>query len=199
LAWIPCGIAAAVRPAPYLIAPIVFASWTGWRVPSDVLALKSSQVDLDAGEVTRWGRGTSKAPKHVVFPFAVVPELKAMLLEQREATTALERATASVIPTVFHHRGKPIRDLYGAWRAACCVTGIPWRRPHDLRRMAARRLRTLGLDDRDISELVGWSSVQIVGRYLGRDPAGVRERFQARLAESATASGTIPARKPVER
>jgi integrase len=189
----------AVKARPWLVPPILFASWTGWRLPSDVATLTWRQVDFDAGEVTRWSRGTSKAPRHVVFPFSVVPELKAMLFEQREATTALERATASVIPTVFHHRGKPIRDLYGAWRAACRVTGVPGRRPHDLRRMAARRLRTLGMDDRDISELIGWSSVQMVGRYLGRDPAGVRERFQARLAESGSESGTIPTRKESER
>jgi len=184
----------AVRPAPYLIAPIVFASWTGWRVPSDVLALKWSQVDLDAGEVTRWSRGTSKAHESIVFPVNAIPELEAVLAEQRERTTALEKATGRIIPLVFHHHGgQPIRDPYGAWHAACGAAGMPDRVPHDLRRMAARRLRALGMSDRDIAELCGWRTVAMVQRYLGRDPKGVAARLRARLAESGGRSRTWPA------
>jgi len=85
----------AVRPAPHLIAPIVFASWTGWRIPSDVLTLKWSQVDLDAGEVTRWSRGTSKAHESIVFPVNAIPELEAVLAEQREHTRRWRRPQAA--------------------------------------------------------------------------------------------------------
>jgi integrase len=184
----------AVAPAPYLVAPIVFASWTGWRVPSDVLTLRWAQVNQDTGEVTRWSRGTSKAEHHVVFPFAAVPELAAMLAEQRERTTALEKATGRIIPYVFHHHGGwPIRDPYAAWRTACRLAGVPGRVLHDLRRTAARRLRALGMSDRDIAELVGWRTVAMVERYLGRDPKGVADRLRTRFAESGGRSRTWPA------
>jgi integrase len=189
-----CPTGPAVKPAPYLVAPIVFAAWTGWRVPSDVLTLRWSQVDLAAGEVTRWSRGTSKAEHHVVYPFGAIPELAGLLAEQRERTTALEKATGRIVSHVFHHRGgQPIRDLYAAWRTACRIAGVPGRRPHDLRRTAARRLRALGMSDRDIAELVGWGTVAMVERYLGKDPKGVAARLRARLVDSGRSSRTWPA------
>jgi len=59
--------------------------------------------------------------------------------------------------------------------------------------MAARRLRALGMSDRDIAELCGWRTVAMVQRYLGRDPKGVADRLRARLAESGGRSRTRPA------
>jgi integrase len=173
-----------VEAQPDLVAPILFAAWTGWRMVSDVFTLQWSQVDFKAGTVTRWSRGTSKAGRHVVFPFAVVPALAALLDAQRERTSMLEKVTARIVPHVFHRGGEPIRDFYHAWRAACGRAGVPGRIPHDLRRTAARRLRTLGLSDRDIAEICGWDTVVMVERYLGRDPAGVAERLRVRLAEA---------------
>lgn len=32
--------------------PMTFAYWTGWRIKKEILALRWSQVDLDAGSVT---------------------------------------------------------------------------------------------------------------------------------------------------
>jgi len=175
-----------VEKQPDLVPPIVFSGWTGWRMRSDVFTLQWSQVDFEAGTVTRWSRGTSKAGRHVVFPFAAVPALAALLHEQRERTSALERETARIIPHVFHRDGKVIRDFYTAWRGACRRAGAAGRIPHDLRRTAARRLRTLGMSDRDIAEICGWDTVEMVSRYLGRDPAGVAERLRLKMAEADT-------------
>ena len=71
---------------------------------------------------------------------------------------------------------------------------MPGRRPHDLRRTAARTLRGLGMSDRDIAEACGWETIQMVTRYLGRDPSGVAERLRARLAEAD--SCTVYAHEP---
>ena len=183
------------RAQPELVPPVLFAAMTGWRLPSDVLTLRWSQVDLAAGTVTRWARGTSKARKHVVFPFDAMPDLKAMLKRQREVTTALERETGRIIPFVLHRGlGKPIRDAYAGWRAACRRAGVPGRRPQDLRRTGARSLRALGMSDRDIAELCGWETVEMVSRYLGRDPAGVAERLRSRVPESGARTRTIHGR-----
>jgi integrase len=151
--------------------------------------LQSTPLGVSSG-VTRWSRGTSKAHEHVVSPIDAGPDLKALLERQREATSALERATGTIIPLVFHRQGRPIRSLHAAWTAACRRAGIPHLVPHDLRRTAARSLRALGMSDRDIAELVGWRTTAMVARYLGRDPAGVAERLRRRVAESASRSGT---------
>jgi len=185
------GMDAGVKAQPDLAPPVLFAGVTGWRMKSDVLPLRWTQVDLAAGIVTRWSRGTSKARRHVVFPIDAVPELKEMLERQREATTALERQTSRVIPQVFHRRGRPIKDLRAAWDDACTGAGLPGRWQLDLRRTAARRLRSLGMSDRDIAELVGWEGTEMVTRYLGRDPAGVAERLRVKVAESQTRTRTI--------
>jgi integrase len=177
----------ALKAVPELVAPIRFAATTGWRLSSDVFPLRWSQVDLDAGTVTRWSRDSVKATETVVFPFGVVPELRALLHRQRELTSDLERASGRIVPWVFHRAdGSPIRWCYTSWRKACSAAGIPGRVPHDLRRFAARTLRTLGLSDRDIAEAVGWRTTAMVGRYLGRDPQGVAERLAAALSERGT-------------
>jgi integrase len=182
-----------VKPQPDLVPVVVFAATTGWRVKSDILPLRWSAIDFEAGVVTRTGRGTSKAAHSIVFPFGVVPELAALLQQQRARTTALERQTSTVIPTVFHRRGAPIKTIHKAWAAATRRAGLAGRWPHDLRRAAARRLRSLGLSDRDLSELIGWDTIEMVSRYLGRDPGGVAERLKQRLAEAEQSSRTRPA------
>ena len=157
---------------------------------SEVLKLEWRQVDLDAGTVSL-AIHTTKSGEPRVFPFGVVPRLAALLQEQREATTALERATGTMIPLVFHRHGGPIRSMHTAWTAACRRAGVPGRVPHDLRRTAARALRTLGMSDRDIAEACGWETIEMVTRYLGRDPSGVAERLRLRVAESAPHFCTI--------
>jgi integrase len=76
-----------------------------------------------------------------------------------------------------------MKYVHAAWTAACNRAGLPGRWPHDLRRTGARRLRALGLSDRDIAELCGWETIEMVSRYLGKDPAGVAARLRTKMAE----------------
>jgi integrase len=175
----------AVKAHPDLVPPILFAAMTGWRMRSEVLKLTWRQVDFAAGTVSL-AINTTKSGQPRVFPFGVVPRLAALMREQRERTTALERATGQIVPWVFHRRGEPIINMHMAWRAACKRAGVAGRVPHDLRRTAARALRALGMSDRDIAEACGWETIEMVTRYLGRDPSGVAERLRARVAESSS-------------
>jgi integrase len=99
-----------------------------------------------------------------------------------------------VAPTLVFTRenGAPIVNYAQAFEAACKACGLD-RVPHDLRRTAARRWRTLGLSDRDVAEVVGWRTVTVVSRSLGTDPAGVSARLTAAVAQG---TGTIRARSP---
>src|ERR1019366_864262 len=85
----------------YLQPVMQFAYSTGWRVRSEVLPLTWDRVDFAAG-VVRLERDTTRAGEGRTFPFDVLPDLAAVLVTQRKATSALERATGQIIPFVFH-------------------------------------------------------------------------------------------------
>ncbi len=46
---------------------------------------------------------------------------------------------------MFHRDGRPIKDLYGAWRGACERAGLAEKIPHDFRRTAVWHLERAGV------------------------------------------------------
>ena len=132
------ALAAALPPA--VRGPVRFAFLTGWRLASEVLTLTWDRVDFEASEVRLY---TSKNGKPRVFPFALLPELAA-LLKERQNARAVEGVAGGITNLVFHRNGRPIRDLRGAWEKACQVASLAGLIPHDLRRSAVRRLSGLG-------------------------------------------------------
>jgi len=80
---------------------VEFAYLTGWRLKSEVLALQWWQVDFDGGMV-RLEPGSTKNADGRVFPFAALPALAGLLRTQADRTRAIERASGSIIPWVFH-------------------------------------------------------------------------------------------------
>jgi len=147
-----------------LRSPVTFAHLTGWRVPSEVLPLRWSQVDLAAG-VVRLEPGTTKNREGREFPVSALPELATLLEGQRRLTTALERELGAVVPFVFHRRGKPIRDFREAWRGACKRAGLVGMIPHDFRRTAVRNLERAGVPRSVAMKLVGHKTESIYRRY----------------------------------
>jgi integrase len=165
---------------PEVVRPLVsFLHLTGWRL-GEVLALTWRQVDVRAG-VVRLEVGTTKNREGRVFPFAVLPELAALLRTQREATTACEHATGRVISAVFHRDGAPIRDLRGAWEAACIAAGFfrvlnpeapedkqrkkATKLLHDFRRTAVRNLERAGVPRSVAMKLTGHKTEAVYRRY----------------------------------
>lgn len=163
----------------YLRPLVLFAYHTGWR-RGEVVGLRWSQVDLNARTV-RLEPGTTKNQDGRLFPLAPGSEPEAVLREQREQTTALERTTSSLIPHVFHRGGQPIRDFYRAWRSACRKAGVPGRIFHDFRRTAVRNLERAGVPRSWAKKLTGHKTDSVYQRYAIVDERDLRDGV-ARLA-----------------
>jgi integrase len=144
---------------PILRPPCWFAYFTGWRMWSEVLRLRwDEHVKWDAGTIVLPATMT-KGRQARVFPFAVLPELNALLHAQREHTPPS-------VPWIFHRfRGRPIRNFRKAWAAAIRQAGLSPRVPHDLRRTAARNLIRAGVPEKVVMQLVGWQTSRMLQRY----------------------------------
>ena len=81
-----------------------FCYYTGWR-SGEVRSLTWAAVDF-AGGVVRLEPGTTKNGEGREFPFAALPQLAALLKEQRERTTEIELREGRIISRVFH---RPVR------------------------------------------------------------------------------------------
>jgi len=117
--------------------------------------------------------------------FHLTPQLRSVLEAQKKHTEALERADTRIIATVFHRRGKPIRNFYVAWRAACRVAGVPGRIPHDFRRTAVRNFERAGVARSAAMAMVGHQTEAIYRRYAITDEAMLKDAGE-QLAAPAT-------------
>jgi integrase len=162
----------------YLRPVFAFASYTGWRTPSEILPLTWAQVDWKAGTV-RLER--SKNGKGREFPFATIPALKALLETQLARTAAIENARGVTVPWVFHHDGRRIFNYYPQWHAACQAARCVGRIPHDLRRTAVRRLIRAGIPQQVAMTLTGHESPTVFARYAIVD-SGLQREAGVKLA-----------------
>jgi integrase len=150
---------------PHVRPLFTFLYLTGWRV-GEVLPLQWRQVDLSAG-VVRLEPGTTKNRDGRTLPSGAVPELGALLTDQRERTREVERQTGRIIPWVFHRDGTPIgpRGLRLAWRRATKAANLPERIPHDFRRTAVRNLERAGVPRSVAMKLTGHKTEHVYRRY----------------------------------
>lgn len=172
---------------------MTFAYCTGWRTPSEVLPLTWAQVDFAAG-VVRLEPGTTKNREGRTFPFAVLPQLEAVLRTQREYTTAVERRLGCVIPWVFHREGQRLKGFRRAWLSACRRAGLVGMIPHDFRRTAVRNLVRAGVPERVAMQLTGHKTRSVFDRYDIVNEADLREavaKLAARAAKQAASVRTI--------
>ena len=146
---------------PYLQPLATFGFETGWR-RAEVLGLTWARVSFTDGEV-RLDPGSTKNGEGRSFPFT--DTLRALLEAQRAATDALQRKTGRIIPLVFHHNGRPIRDYRKAWATACAKAGCPGRIFHDLRRSAVRRFEHAGIARSVAMKLTGHKTENVYRRY----------------------------------
>ncbi len=139
--------------------------------------------------------GTTKNNEGRVFPFDALPELEALLREQRDTTHRWEREQGAICPWVFHRKGKLIVDFYDAWRKACGAIGRPGLCLHDLRRCAARSLSRAGVPERVAMKLMGHKTRSMFDRYNIVNEADLREGVR-KLAARRDESGARGYRKP---
>ena len=175
--------------APALGPVVWFGFFTGWRKAS-CLGLAWKDVDFAAG-VVRMAPGIKGNDRGAVFPFGALPALADLLHEQRERTSALERATGSIVPWAFHRDGCRILDMDDAWRTACRKAGLAGRKFKALRNSAAMYLRRLGLSESDIMEMCGWKTRAMFQRYAIEDPSGLAERLRRALSGTTSAQPAI--------
>jgi integrase len=177
---------------PEALRPVVtFAYLTGWRVPSEVLTLQWPQVDR-AAQLIRLEPGVSKNAEGRTFPYALLPELAALIESQWTAREALTKADSVICPFVFHRRGAPIREFRGAWQAACEAAGCPGRIPHDFRRTAVRNLVRAGVPEKTAMQLTGHKTRSVFDRYDIVNEADLREAVGKLAGGTVTVSGQSP-------
>lgn len=159
----PHELDALLRELPEPVRPVVrFMFLTGWR-RGEVLSRQWRHVDFLAG-VVRLEPGETKNRKGRTFPFAALPELEAVLNEQRAYTDAVERRTGQIVPWVFHREGRPVKSFRTAWRGACKRLRLD-RIPHDFRRTAVRNLERAGVSRSVAKALVGHLTDSVYDRY----------------------------------
>ena len=147
----------------YLRGLAMFAYLTSWR-KQEMLGLRWDHVDF--GEGILWlGARRTKAKESRTFPFKSYPALLAVLESQSEYSGLWEARSGKIGTHVFTNRGKPIRDYYAAWRAACKRAGLEGRHMHDNRRSAVRNMDRAGIP-RDIAKkLSGHKTDSMYSRY----------------------------------
>jgi integrase len=158
----PEQFAAVLKHLPEHLRPIFqFAYITGWRVPSEVLALQWRHVDFDVNEV-RLDAGTTKNDDGRVFP--LTDDLRTLLKSRKTECDQLKLA-GTITPWVFQLGGRRVRCFYREWRQACTRAACPGRIPHDLRRTAVRNLVRAGVPERVAMKLTGHKTRSVFERY----------------------------------
>jgi len=157
--------------APAAVATFMY--WAGWR-RNETLTREWRHVDFEKGTICL-EPGETKNGKGRSLPFAVLPELAALLERQRAYTDAVERRTGQVVRWVFHREGRRVVSIRQAWRTACKAVGLVGHIPHDFRRSAVRRLEEAGVSRSVAMRIVGHSSEAIYQRYAISNDSDVRE------------------------
>ncbi len=105
-----------------------------------------------------------------------------------EAASLLPKRPADASDSDLVFRGPEGGDLRHnfdrSWRATREDAGLPWFRVHDLRHEAASRFLEAGATLRELQELGGWSSLELVERYA----KVTRERIREALSRMALPS-----------
>lgn len=149
--------------SPVLQDVVTFAYFTGWRVPSEVLTLEWTQVDLRAQEI-RLEPGTTKNARGRTLAYGPHPELVALIARRVAARDALKQA-GTICPWVFHRAGARIVDFREAWQSACKAEGVPGRLVHDLRRTAVRNLVRARVPEQVAMKVTGHLTRAVFDRY----------------------------------
>src|SRR5215472_7124877 len=186
---------AVIAALPEDLRPLMEAAYlTGWRVRSELLSREWPSVDFKGGWL-RLEPGETKNREGRQFP--LIPPLRTLLEAQKSKAEALAHSTGVIPRSVFFRdTGNPIKDFYGAWRAACRKVGVPGIVPHDLRRSAVRDLERSGVPRSVAMTMVGHKTEAIYRRYAivaeADLVAGGEKLTSLHLVQGFTARSIIP-------
>lgn len=145
-----------------------------------------AKVDFRNGMV-RLEPGTTKNGQGRMFPFGVHPQLKALLLGQRDLTKEWQREHDQVVPWVFWRAGQRLGDHRDTWTRACRQAGLPGRLVHDLRRTAVRNLERAAIPRSTAMRITGHLTESVYRRYAISSDADMVEAVR-KLAATQPAS-----------
>ena len=172
--------------------------------------------------VIRLEPGETKNGKGRDFPYTILPELEALIEQQRSITDAVEKKKGEIVPWLFHRDGRQIKGFRTAWRAACKRVGLAaqaareattskalWktmskeerrgftglkRIPHDFRRTAVRNLIRAEVSQKVAMELTGHLTPSVFDRYNITDDRDRRDAV-AKLAAAARDRQVLPLKR----
>jgi len=156
----------------YLKPAIQTAFITGWRIKSEILTRQKQHLDLQSGFLNLEREETSSGEER---RFPLTPGMGELLVRQLKEVNELERKTGRMIPWLFHHNGKPIKDFRKAWALACGRAGVIGKVPHDFRRTAIRNLERAGIPRPAAMAMVGHRTESIYQRYKVADETMLKE------------------------
>jgi integrase len=165
---------------------------TGWRIVSEVLPLRVSQVDASAG-VVRLEPGTTKNDEAREFPYKTITALNEAITTQLASAERIGRDHSKIVSHLFHEQdGSALTEYHFrlAWKAACTAAGCPTRIPHDFRRTAVRNLVRAGVPERVAMQMTGHKTRSVFERYnitSGSDLNDAAAKLDALLAGKPTA------------
>lgn len=137
---------------------------TGWRVDTELVPMRWTQVDF-LHKAIRLDPGTTKTGDGRNFPFT--PLLETALQAQRARVKALEKANGRIIPFVFPRprTAAPLTSAYKPLKAAAIAAGYEQAMPHDFRRTAARNLEQAGIPRATAKRMIGHKTDAMYERY----------------------------------
>lgn len=187
----------AVRDAcPDYFKPVVtFAYYTSWR-KEEILLLRWNHVDLQAEEI-RLDAGTTKNDEGRVIALdgELLEAIRAQW-EKRKVVTIPGQSPTLLCPYVFHHNGKPLKDIRDVWHNACIAAGLGQlieverngktekkyvgRLFHDFRRTGCRDMIRAGIPERVAMRVSGHKTRSVFDRYNIVSPNDLREAARKR-------------------
>lgn len=142
--------------------------YAGLRIPSEVLSLKKTYVDLKRGFLTVEG-AFAKNGKTETIPLN--PKL-------REALSKIMARPNSSEYVFVRKNGQPYKSIQNIFRLAAEKAGISNISPHAMRHTFASRLGEMGCDIRTIQELGRWADIRMVQRYDNVNERRKREAIE---------------------
>jgi len=151
---------------PEYVPVLQFACATGWRLKSEVLPMKVSQVNLAEGIVTL-PIGSTKSGKGRIIP--LTQEMRRILTQQLESVKALKKE-GIICPYVFHRqrgkkRGWQIKSMRTSFKEACAAINLPDRTFHDFRKTGTRDMVRAGNSEAVTMMFTGHKTRAVFDRY----------------------------------